>query len=617
MKKFFILVLLIFLFSYSFGALMKSVDGNTVKVEVIEIKDGNITVKLFNQIYTVQESNVLYISFDEKTTSDYGVIIDDKIFSGKLTSYASTTANIQMNIGEFILNDVSKLKFVNFANPNVPNIKWFREEQPQNFEISLGDNYTEIKGNIFEAKENQLFLNIPILGQGVLNLNVIKSISYPRYEFKEPYILKLFNGYTFKYVNFLKKVNDYYFFDLGYGTLSLFNSSIFGFSGGMENPKTKYTYFILKNGMKFFGDITGSDDSNLEVSSIFGDHKISKDSILTYAKIPEGNVMLVLSKDEILYGDYSKENRKISFNPYNNGKIDMILVNTNKEKESLVSTLTENWNLKTNIINKSLALSSYNLMAYGNDKMVIIVSAVNNKGFDNYSHDAKITALTFDDDNQLLYSGDEKGVLNVYNLINKKIDYMFDFKSKITYLISKNKVLYVALQNGELYTITGTESKLLANLKDEITKISVNDRAIYISTKDGTISKIDKFNGDIIWNVNFEATITDILLLKNDKYLIASQFNGKILILNIENGNILTSFQSFEGVYNVSPSLLKNYFIISGKNGKVEIWNSVNLNKLSTFNLGTDIIYALVDSTGDIIFLLSNNSIISMKLFEY
>ncbi|KLO22111.1 hypothetical protein X275_07175 [Marinitoga sp. 1197] len=618
MKKVVIsLLFIIFFYSFSFAALMKSVDGNTVKVEVLEIKDGNIKVKLFNQIYTVQESNVLYISFDEKTTADYGIIIDDKVFSGKLTSYASTTANIQMNIGEFILNDVSKLKFVNFANSEVPDIKWFREKQPQNFDITLGDDYTEIKGNIFEAKENQLFLNIPILGQGVLDLSVIKSISYPKYDFKEPYILKLYNGYEFKYVNFLKKVNDYYFFDLGYGTLSLFNSSIFGFSGGMKTPTTKYTYFILKNGMKFFGDITGSDEENLNVTSIFGEHKISKSSVLTYAKIPDEKIMLVVSKDEILYGNYERENRKISLNPENIGKIDIILVNSNKEKESIVSTPMKNWELKTNVINKSLALSKYNLLAYGNDKMVMIVSAVNNEGFGNYNHDSKVTALSFDDESQLLYSGDEKGILNVYNLITKKIDYMFDFKSKITYLISKNNILYVALENGKLYTITGVESKLLIDMNDEITRVSVNDRAIYISMKNGKISKIDKFNGKTIWNMKFDNSITDILLLKNDKYLVAAQYNGKISILNIENGNVLTSFQSFEGVYSILPSLLKNYFIVSGKNGEIEVWNSINLNKVSKFNIGKDIIYTLLDSTGDVIFLLKNNSVVSMKIFEY
>ncbi|WP_129409470.1 PQQ-binding-like beta-propeller repeat protein [Marinitoga lauensis] len=618
MKKFFLfLLLMFFLFSSTFAALMKSIDGNTVKVEVIEIKDDNVKVKVFNQILTVQKENIMYISFDEKTTADYGVIVDDKIFSGKLTSYSSTTANIQMNIGEFILNDVSKLKFVNFLHPEVPDIQWFRKEQPQNFDITLGDNYTEIKGNIFEAKENQLFLNIPILGQGVLNLNVIKSISYPKYEFKEPYVLKLYNGYEFKYVNFLKKVNDYYFFDLGYGTLSLLNSSIFGFSGGMENPQEKYTYFILKNGMKFFGDITGSDENNLNVTSIFGEHKISKDSILTFAKIPTDKIMLVVSKDEVIYGDYKKENRKISFNPYNNGKIDIILINSSKENESIVATPLKNWELKTNVVNKSLALSNYNLMAYGNDKMVIIVSVGSNEGFGSYNHDTKVTSLAFDDESQLLYSGDEKGILNVYNLITKKVDYMFDFKSKITYLIAKNKVLYVALENGKLYTVTGVESKELADLKKEITKVSVNDRAIYVSMKDGTVSKIDKFNGKNIWNVKFDGSVTDILLLKNDKYLIASQLNGKISILNIEDGNILTSFQSFEGVYNISPSLLKKYFIVSGKKGKVEIWNSTNLNKVSEFNLGNDISYVLVDNTGDVIFLLNNNSIISMKLFDY
>ncbi|OQY10892.1 MAG: hypothetical protein B6I29_00465 [Marinitoga sp. 4572_148] len=618
MKRIFIsFLLLLFLFSISFGALMKSVDGNTVNVDIIEIKDGNITVKLFNQVYTVQQNNVLYISFDEKTTADYGVIIDDKIFSGKLTYYASNTANVQMNIGEFILNDVSKLKFVNFANPNVPNIEWFREEQPQNFEITLGDDYTEIKGNIFEAKENQLFLNIPILGQGVLTLNVIKSISYPKAEFEEPYILKLYNGYKFKYVNFLKKVNDYYFFDLGYGTLSLFNSSIFGFSGGMEKPQTKYTYFILKNGMKFFGDITGSDENNLNVTSIFGDHKIPKDSVLTYSKLPEENIMLVISNDEILFGNYTKENRKISFNPYNNGNIDLITVNNNKEKETVLASPAENWNLKTNIINKSLALSNYNLLAYGNEKMVIIVSDITNEGFDTYNHDSNITALVFDDENQILYSGDEKGILNVYNLTTKKIDYMFDFKNKITYLTTKSKVLYVALQNGELHIITGVEDKLLAKFKDEITKISVNERAIYVSLKNGTVSKIDKFNGNIIWNKNFDGSITDLLLLKNDKYLIASQINGKIYILSIDDGKIITSFQSFNGVYDVSTSLLKKYFIVSGKNGKMEIWNSTNLNKVSEFELGKDISHVVVDNTGDIICLLANSSIVSLKLFEY
>ncbi|GAB6188642.1 hypothetical protein JCM30566_03810 [Marinitoga arctica] len=618
MKRVFLFVLLtFFLFSISFSALMKSVDGNTVRVDIIEIKDGNITVKLFNQIYTVQENNVLYISFDEKTTADYGVIIDDKLFSGKLTSYASNTANIQMNIGEFILKDVSKLKFVNFSNPNVPNITWFREKQPQNLEIALGDDYTEIKGNIFEAKDNQLFLNIPILGQGVLNLNVIKSISYPKFEFKEPYTLRLFNGYEFKYVNFLKKVNDYYFFDLGYGTLSLFNSSIFGFSGGMENPETKYTYFILKNGMKFFGDITGSDENNLNVSSIFGDHKITKDSILTYAKVPEGNIMLVVSNDEILFGDYTKENRKISFSPYNNGNIDLITINNNKEKESILSSPTENWSLKSNVINKSIALSNYNLISYGNNKMVIIVSSITKEVYDTYNHDSNITALAFDDENQLLYSGDENGILNVYNLITKKIDYIFDFKNTIKYLISKNKVLYVALQNGELHAITGVEDKLITKLEDEITKISVNDRAIYVSLKDGKVLKIDKFNGNIIWDKTFDSSITDILLLKNDKYLIASQIDGKIYILNIANGDTITSFQSFNGVYNISVSLLEKYFIISGKNGKIEIWNSGNLNKLSEVELGKDILYSLVDNTGDVIFLLKNYSIKSLKLFEY
>lgn len=618
MKKIFTLFLLsIILYSFSFAALMKSIDGNTVKVEVIEIKDDTVKVKLFNQILNVQESNIMYISFDEKTTADYGVIVDDKIFSGKLTSYSSTTANIQMNIGELILNDVSKLKFVNFANPDVPNIEWFRKEQPQNFDITLGDNYTEIKGNIFEAKENQLFLNIPVLGQGVLDLNVIKSISYPKYEFKNPYTLRLYNGYEFKYKSFLKKVNDYYFFDLGYGTLSLLNSSIFGFSGGMENPEKKYTYFILKNGMKFFGNITGSDDKNIEITSIFGDHKIDKESVLTYAKLPADDIMLVVSKDEVLYGKYKKEDRKISFDPYNNGKIDMIIINSTKENETILSTPLKNWELKTNIINKSLALSNYNLMAYGNDKMVIIVSAVTNEGFGNYSHESKITSLAFDDDSQLLYSGDEKGILNVYNLTTKKIDYMFDFKSGITYLTTKNKVLYVALENGQLYTVTGTESKLLADLKEQITKISVNDRAIYVSMKNGNITKIDKFNGKIIWNTKFDGEITDLLLLKNDKYLIASQLTGKISIINIDDGSILTSFQSFDGVYNVSPSLLKKYFIVSGKNGKVEVWNSTNLNKVFEFNMEKDINYALVDSTGDIIFLLANNSVVSMKLFEY
>jgi WD40 repeat protein len=616
MKKYISIFLSVILFTLSFGAIMKSVDGNTVTVQILEIKDGNITVKLFNQIYTVQQSNVLYISFDEKTTSDYGVIIDDKLFSGTLTSYASNTANIQMDIGEIILKDVSKLKFVNFSKPNVPDIKWVRDTQPQDFEISLGDNYTEIKGNIFEAKENQLFLNIPVLGQGAISLDIIKSISYPKYEFKEPYTLKLVNGYEFKYENFLKKVNDYYFFDLGYGTISLINSSIYGFSGGMKKPDTKDTYFILKNGMKFFGEIKSNVNEQVEISSIFGDHKITKDSILTYAKIPSDNTMLVVSKDEVLYGDYTLENRKVAFNPYNNGKIDLIILNNNKEKESLTNAI-ENWRLESKIINKSLAISNYNLVAYGNDKMVILISIPSKEGFSSYNHDFKVTSMTFDDESQLLYSGDEKGIVNVFNLTTKNVDYMFDFKSKVNYITAKNKIVYVALENGELYTITGVESKLLAKFDKGITKINVNDRAIYVSLIDGKVIKIDKFDGKVIWNVGFDGKVSDLILLKNDKYLIVSQEKGTISIIDIENGNVLTSFKSFEGVYEISSSQLKNYFIVSGKGGNVEIWNSTNLNKVSSFNLGSDIVYSLVDSTGDVLFVLENKAVVSMKLFEY
>ncbi|NUU94929.1 hypothetical protein XO10_01225 [Marinitoga sp. 1135] len=617
MKKFFVLFLTMLFMGMGYGALLKSVDGNTVTTEIIEIKDGVVKMKVFNQIMTVMLDNVLYISFDEKTTSDYGVIVDDKIFEGKLTSYASGTANIQMNIGELILNDVSKLKFVNVAHPEVPDVEWTRKEQPTNFEITLGDNYTEIKGNIFEAKDNQLFLNIPVLGQGALDLSVIKSISYPKYEFKKPYTLKLYNGYEFKYEKLIKKVNDYYFFDVGYGTLSLLNNAIYGFSGGMEKPESKYTYFVLQNGMKFFGDITGSDEANINVTSIFGEHTISKDSILTYAKIPDENTMVVLSKDGILYGNYTKENRKISFKPQNKSDIDLIDVVSEKTTENVLKNPEINWDLKSNVIGKAIALSKYNLLAYGNDKMVMIVSDITNEGFDSYNHDNKITALAFDDEDQLLYSGDEKGILNVYNLTTKKIDYTFNFKNGITYLTAKNKMVYVALKNGNLYVITGTEKKLLVDLKEEITKVSVNDRAIYISTLDGMVSKIDKFNGKLIWKVKFNNTITDILLLKNDKYLIAAEFDGKISIINIEDGNVLTSFKSFEGVYNVSPSLLKKYFIVSGKGGNVEIWNSVNLNKVYSFNLKYDIKYALVDKTGDVIFLLGKDSVKSMKIFQY
>lgn len=141
----------------------------------------------------------------------------------------------------------------------------------------------------------------------------------------------------------------------------------------------------------------------------------------------------------------------------------------------------------------------------------------------------------------------------------------------------KDGALYVGSYQGNLISVDIISGNIIWITPMSIyANLGIDDSNIYASSNDGIIYAIDRYNGDKVWQAQFNKSTLFSQPTVLNNYIIAFSTNGDLIVLDKSNGNIVHFEELLDEIdYQSNVILINKILYIVSKNGRL---NAIKIN---------------------------------------
>jgi hypothetical protein len=584
----------------SFSATIKTTDGNSIKVTVVSVKDGKVSIKGFGTAISLPLDSINMISFDDQTFDINGVVIDKMNFSGYVSEYSLETneATVTTTSGRFYLKDLNVLKFWN-VRQNTLKDEITNDYSGKKFKAFLGEN-TLLTGDIITINNGKILMKVDDMGDAEFDIKyVVSLIRDQKTEEVLPNSVMLAKGYTINFQS-IDLFNDEINLKLAFGFFKTDIKNVTLITGtGSEPPKLPY-YFVMNNNVRFYGNLEGVKDGKIVVKSNFGTNEISQEKIFSFVKIPPENRFILSTDTQMMYGEYLKKDGALNLkSKVKNKDIKTVKLYVSEESEMLKNSINQIAEIPVNTETKVFQISD----------LLYLFESETIKRYDKETFLEKNSLKTkMLYPNYIINTSDSQYILNTLGSIYSS---KFDLEktldnSQITTSFLSGSDLYLGTNLGDIYKIDVNAKEFavlkIASFQEEIAMIAESSNGIYVLTKNsGKLYTLkDKQN-----LFNFDFRINKAILDGEILYVI--DFNKNLNVLNIGQ-KINKPFKYLKNINDLSSS--KEYVFIALED-KISVFNKKT--QLTEKEYYTNYIPLKIEVNTNKLYILSDKS---LKIFE-
>lgn len=588
---------------FAFSATIKTTDGNSIKVTVVSVKDGKVSIKGFGTAISLPLDSINMISFDDQTFDINGVVIDKMNFSGYVSEYSLETndATVTTTSGRFYLKDLNVLKFWN-VRQNTLKDEITNDYSGKKFKAFLGEN-TLLTGDITTINNGKILMKVDDMGDAEFDIKyVVSLIRDQKTEEVLPNSVMLAKGYTLNFQS-IDLFNDEINLKLAFGFFKTDIKNVTLITGtGTEPPKLPY-YFVMNNNVRFYGNLEDVKDNKIVVKSNFGINEISQEKIFSFVKIPPENRFILSTDTQMMYGEYLKKDGALNLkSKVKNEDIKTVKLYVSEESEMLKNSISQIAEIPVNTETKVLQISD----------LLYLFESETIKRYDKETFlekNALKTKMLYP--NYIINTADNQYILNTLGSIYSS---KFDLEktldnSQITTSFLSGSDLYLGTNVGDIYKIDVNAKEFavlkIASFQEEIAMIAESSNGIYVLTKNSgkLYSLKDKQN-----LFNFDFRINKAIL--DGEILYAIDFNKNLNVLNIGQ-KINKPFKYLKNINDLSSS--KEYVFIALED-KISVFNKKT--QLIEKEYYTNYIPLKIEVNTNKLYILSDKSVKIFEAFE-
>ncbi|HOO75751.1 MAG TPA: hypothetical protein PLS66_10685 [Tepiditoga sp.] len=592
-KNFIFIIFIIFIFTTGFTAIIKATDGNTLKVNVLEIKDGKAVIKGFFDEITVTLDNLSYISFDENTSDKEGIVISDYNLSGYIKEYNSETnqATVVTTSGDFMITDLNVIKYWNIRQNTIKD-ELKRTFNNKKFEFYIGEN-TFYSGDLMKISDKNVYINVENLGEEKFSIDYLTTLHRDKKNELPPNSILTSKGLLLKY-NDLNYENDKLVAKLDFGDFSTNIKSVESISGNSKQVDNLDYYFVLKNNIRFYAKILEFSDQNIKIKTFFNEHTLKLSDISYFSKVPKNNDYILVTNNKIMYGEYSEDKDSYILKNENQSQVKNVKI-ISKDRNEILKDSFEN------LYNISLSSEKNNSLLKDKNLYIFIKNAVKIFDSDNMNLKTQIESPVFnpagiimDGENYIIYN-------SLGEIYFSKDNSKYDISENIAGDINLADKKYIYTREGKVYNLKEKSDTTLKTVYDFKEKIYKFNGTYYLNTK----NQIKDIQGNTI--VSFENNVKDFSEDKNVFYAID---DNNLYKYNM-NTNQKETIKTDKKIYFIKQST--DYIMISAEK---ELY-FISKNTLETENsITTEESILTFSFEEDKIYISTKDGINVVKIFE-
>ncbi len=256
-----------------------------------------------------------------------------------------------------------------------------------------------------------------------------------------------------------------------------------------------------------------------------------------------------------------------------------------------------------------------NLLASGDEQNTIYLWDINSNSQINtlIKHQSSISQLSFTPDGLKLISASKDKNIQIWTLENPQKTISL-FKSNSSFVISSDgKFLATVNSNHRLLIYTIADGKMLFSLAGHIAKIntfcfSPNDKYIATGSQDKTVKLWNVAQGKLIDSFTYESVVNKVIFSRDNLSVLAGLADGTLKIRHLGIEEEISINTGSKGIDNIFILKEDQAVLTSNIEGKIRLWQLLDGHPIeSQLNNVKNILQVLSSPNGNLMITLSDN----------